>query len=308
MPAGPSTSDSERPPPTRPLRRRSGGRGDFRIGDLQAGTRPWQRTLFLIIFGHATPAGRAFDIALLLAIVASTFAVMLESVPSIHETHGTLLYGLEWGFTLLFTIEYVVRLACVRRKLRYATSFFGIVDLLAILPTYASLFVPGAQALATVRALRLLRIFRVLKLVRFVGEAAALKEVIWVSRAKIVVFLLVVSVVVTIVGALMHLIEGRQPGSHFASIPQSIYWAIVTMATVGYGDIVPQTAAGKFLAALLIVFGYSLIVVPTGIVTAEWQGQMASDGANAPRRVPCACGQNRHDADAMFCKRCGKRL
>ena len=268
-----------------------------------------QRRMFAVIFRHDTKPGRWFDVALLIAIVASTGAVMLESVAGIRERHGWLLFSIEWGFTILFTIEYVLRLYCVRERLRYATSFFGVVDLLAVLPTYLSLFLPGAQALATVRALRLLRIFRVLKLVQFVGEAAALKEVLWISRAKIIVFLLVVTVVVTIVGALMHLIEGRQPDSDFASIPQSIYWAIVTMATVGYGDIVPVTPAGKFLSAVLIVFGYSLIVVPTGIVTAEWQEQRGKvlPGGTAGPTCP-RCGLEDLDDDSRFCKRCGEAV
>ena len=277
-------------------------------GDLHAVATHPQRRLFAIIFRHDTRPGRWFDVGLLIAIVASTGAVMLESVPGIRERHGTLLYAIEWGFTILFTIEYALRLYCVRERLRYMTSFFGVVDLLAVLPTYLSLFLPGAQALSTVRALRLLRIFRVLKLVQFVGEAAALKEVLWISRAKIVVFLLVVTVVVTIVGALMHVIEGPH-NSDFASIPQSIYWAIVTMATVGYGDIVPVTPMGKFLSAVLIVFGYSLIVVPTGIVTAEWQeqrGKVLPDGKAGPTCPQC--GLEDLDSDSRYCKRCGARI
>ena len=280
-------------------------------GTLRAHPTRLGRRLFVVIFGHGTRPGKTFDLALFALIAASVAVVMLESIPEFRQRHGTALRATEWAFTGLFTLEYVLRLYCVRQRLRYATSFFGVVDLLAILPTYLSLLLPGAQALATVRALRLLRIFRVLKLVRFVGEAAALRDVVWQSRAKITVFLMVVAVVVTIVGAAMHVIEGRQPDSDFRSIPAGIYWAVVTMATVGYGDIVPTTAAGKFLSALLIVFGYALIVVPTGIVTAEWQGGSGQGGRADPPAgfVRCdGCGLDRHAADARYCMRCGKRL
>ena len=263
---------------------------------------PWRRRLYVVIFRHGTRGGRAFDLALLVAILASVAVVMLETVPSIAARHGRLLYGLEWGFTILFTIEYAVRLAAVRRKRQYTLSFFGVVDLLSILPTYLSLLLPGTQGLATIRALRLLRVFRVLKLTRFIGEAEALRGALWQSRQKIVVFLMAVLIVVTIIGSLMYVVEGPT-NAGFRSIPSSIYWAIVTMATVGYGDIVPLTPLGKALSAVLIVFGYSLIVVPTGIISAE----VGRGTTAAGRRCP-SCGATGHDADAAYCKACGGRL
>ncbi len=271
---------------------------------VRPGPRPWQRRLFIVIFGHHTRAGRWFDVTLLVAILASTLAVMLDSVNSIRERHGPLLYAVEWGFTILFSIEYLLRVACVARRRRYIFSFFGVVDLLAILPTFASLYFTDARALTTVRALRLLRVFRVLKLVRFVGEAAVLRAAIWQSRQKVAVFLLAVFVIVTILGSLMHLVESpSNPG--FTSIPQSIYWAIVTMATVGYGDVVPQTPMGKFLSAMLIVIGYSLIVVPTGIVSSELSG----DKQRQSPAPPCpTCSHQPLDPAARYCDRCGGEL
>lgn len=272
--------------------------------NLRPADSPWRRAWFHVIFGHETPAGKLFDVILLIVIGLSIIAVMLESVEGVHGAFRRSLVYAEWCFTLLFTVEYTVRLAVVRRPMRYALSFYGIVDLLAILPTYLSLLFPGAQGLATVRALRLLRMFRIFKLVRFMGEAAALKHVLWQSRAKITVFLMAVVIVTTIVGALMYLVEApTNPAFH--NIPISIYWAIVTMTTVGYGDIVPHTPLGKALSAVLIIFGYSLIVVPTGIVTAEWNAQ--STRVTAETRCP-ACGQGDHSPDAGFCKHCGTRL
>ena len=270
---------------------------------LQPGPRPWQRRLYVVIFEHDTRGGKLFDVAVFVAIFLSVGVVMMESVEGFRQEHRDLLLGVEWGFTLLFTVEYALRLACVRRPMVYATSFFGVVDLLAILPTFGSLFVARTQGLATIRALRLLRIFRVFKLARFMSEAAALRDVLWQSRAKLTVFLMGVTIVVTIIGSLMYVVEGRSnPG--FGSIPESIYWAVVTMATVGYGDVVPRTPLGKGLSMVLIVFGYGLIVVPTGIVTAEWGG-----GTKEPPRRACpSCGKGGHDADAAYCKACGGAL
>ena len=264
---------------------------------------PWRERLHEIIFEAETPAGKAFDLALLVCIVASVATVLLESVASIRAQYGTLLRALEWGFTILFTAEYVLRLACVRRPLRYAGSFFGLVDLLAIVPTYLSVFVAGAQSLIVIRALRLLRIFRVLKLAHFVGEASMLRDALRASMRKITVFLGTVLTVVLIVGSLMYLVEGEASG--FTSIPQSMYWAIVTLTTVGYGDVAPQTVLGKLLASVVMILGYGIIAVPTGIVTVEL--------AHA-RRVPITteacrdCGKGGHDSDADFCKFCGARL
>jgi voltage-gated potassium channel len=264
---------------------------------------PWREQLHEVIFEAETPAGKAFDLALLVCIVASVVTVLLESVASIRARYGVVLRALEWGFTILFTVEYVLRLACVRRPHRYALSFFGLVDLLAIVPTYLSFFFVGAQSLIVIRALRLLRIFRVLKLGHFVGEARMLRAALRASLRKITVFLGTVVTIVLIVGALMYLVEGEPSG--FTSIPQGMYWAIVTLTTVGYGDIAPQTVLGKLLASVVMILGYGIIAVPTGIVTVEL--------AHA-RRAPISteacpdCGAGGHDSDAVFCKFCGGRL
>ena len=256
-----------------------------------------------IIFEAETPLGKAFDISLLIAIVLSVVAVCLESVASVRETHGDVLRAVEWLFTILFTIEYVLRLACVGRPWRYALSFFGIVDLLAIVPTYLSLMVAGTQSLIVIRALRLLRVFRVLKLAHFVGEARLLHAALRASSRKIVVFLGGVLTVVLIVGSLMYLVEGAENG--FTSIPQSVYWAIVTMTTVGYGDIAPQTVLGKVLASLVMILGYGIIAVPTGIVTVEIAGALR----HSTRTDACMeCGAEDHASDAVYCKYCGAKL
>ncbi len=256
-----------------------------------------------IIFEADTPAGKMFDIALLVAIVLSVAAVLLESVSGIRQRHGTALRAVEWFFTLLFTGEYLLRLACVGRPLRYARSFFGIVDLLAIAPTYLSLFIPGAHTLIVIRALRLLRVFRVLKLAHFVGEARTLRLALRESTRKIIIFLGTVLTLVLIVGALMYLIEGEKHG--FTSIPQSVYWAIVTMTTVGYGDIAPQTVIGKMLASAVMILGYGIIAVPTGIVTVE----LASAGKKRISTQACPeCAADGHDPDAVYCKYCASRL
>jgi voltage-gated potassium channel len=265
---------------------------------------PWRTRLHEIIFEADTPAGKAFDIALLIAIVLSVLSVSLETVESIDARHHMLLESAEWFFTILFTIEYLLRLICVRRPRRYAFSFFGIVDFLAIVPTYLA-FIPGAHSFLIIRSLRLLRIFRVLKLARFLTEASALRHAIWASRAKVTVFLASVLIVVMIVGAAMHLIEGRHPESGFTSIPQSMYWAIVTMTTVGYGDVSPETPLGEFLAAVLMILGYSFIIVPTGIVSAE----LAAAAVLPVSTQACPdCSREGHAADAKHCKFCGAKL
>jgi voltage-gated potassium channel len=259
--------------------------------------------LYEIIFEAETPAGKVFDIALLITIILSVIAVLLESVAGVRVRYGNWLRAFEWLVTILFTIEYSLRLFCVGKPLRYARSFFGIVDLLAIIPTYLSAFVFGAQSLIVIRVLRLLRVFRVLKLVQFVGEARELRAALRASARKIVIFLGAVLTIVVIVGALMYLIEGEEHG--FTSIPESIYWAIVTMTTVGYGDIAPQTPVGKLLAALVMILGYGIIAVPTGIVTVEIAG--AARVSLSTRACP-QCASEGHDPDAAFCKHCGKRL
>jgi voltage-gated potassium channel len=259
--------------------------------------------LYEIIFEADTPAGKAFDIALLITIILSVIAVLLESVAGVRARYGTWLRAFEWLVTILFTIEYCLRLFCVGKPLRYARSFYGIVDLLAIIPTFISAFVIGAQSLMVIRAVRLLRVFRVLKLVHFIGEARVLRAALRASARKIVIFIGAVLTIVVIVGALMYLIEGEENG--FTSIPESIYWAIVTMTTVGYGDIAPQTPLGKLLAAAIMILGYGIIAVPTGIVTVEIAGAAR---LRASTRVCPQCASEGHDNDAAFCKYCGARL
>ncbi len=261
-----------------------------------------QRT-YQVIFEHDTAAGRAFDVALILVIVASVAVVMLESVQELRAEYRGLLRGLEWGFTILFTIEYALRLWCAPRPVRYARSFFGIVDLVAILPTYLSLVVPGGQALLSVRALRLLRVFRILKLAHHVSESRVLMRALHQSRDKITVFVATVLTLVVILGSMMYLIEGA--GNGFTSIPRSVYWAIVTLTTVGYGDIAPQTNLGQALAAMVMIMGYAIIAVPTGIVTVELGNVTRQDRA---ARLCGGCGHRYHDMDASHCKKCGTRL
>lgn len=275
---------------------------------LQPHPTPWRARLYAVIFESDTPAGKAFDISLLVAIGVSVLVVMLETVEEIRARYGRELYVAEWVFTGLFTVEYLLRLICVRRPHRYALSFFGIVDLLSILPTFVSLFVPRSQSLLVIRGLRLLRIFRVFKLGRFLTEARTLRLALWHAREKVIVFLATVLVVVLIIGSAMYLVEGKaNPG--FSSIPSSAYWAVVTMSTVGYGDVTPITPLGKALSVVLIILGYSLIVVPTGIVSAEINRSHGSARAIPGPRPACAvCGLDGQDQDARFCKRCGARM
>jgi voltage-gated potassium channel len=256
-----------------------------------------------IIFEADTPEGRLFDLLLLVAIVSSVAVVLLESVPSVRVRAGPTLRALEWGFTILFTIEYFLRLASVGRPLRYARSAYGLIDLIAILPSYVSLVFPGAQSLLVIRLLRLLRVFRVLKLAEYLRESRTLVQALRASWRKIAVFLLAVVTIVVVVGTLMYVIEGERHG--FTSIPISIYWAVVTLTTVGYGDLAPATTLGRALAVLLMLTGYGIIAVPTGIVTAELTrvtGQPISTQA-----CP-ACGTGGHDHDALYCRRCGTKL
>lgn len=257
-----------------------------------------------VIFEADTPAGKAFDVALLIFILLSVLTVMIESVESIALRYGSALRIIEWGFTGIFTIEYALRLYSVDRPARYAGSFFGIVDLLSILPTFLSLIFEGAQSLLIIRGLRLLRIFRVLKLAHFVGEATILARALSASRPKITVFLIAVLNITAITGALMYLIEGEDAG--FTNIPLGMYWAIVTVTTVGYGDIAPITPIGQILASLLMVMGYGIIAVPTGIVTSEIV-QAAKDKPVSTQCCP-ACSAEGHDVDAVHCKYCGQRL
>ena len=263
----------------------------------------WRATLQEVIFEADTPMGRWFDILLIWAILLSVLVVMLDSVQAMSNRFGPVFYALEWFFTIVFSIEYILRLACVGRPLCYARSFFGVIDLLAVLPTYVSLILPGSQYLSVIRVLRVLRIFRVLKLARHLNEATLLVRALRASRVKITVFLFTVLTLVVILGSLMYLLEGEEGG--FTSIPRSIYWAIVTLTTVGYGDISPQTPLGQALATVVMVLGYSLIAVPTGLVTA----QMAITNVGEVSTQACPeCSVEGHDVDARFCKACGSRL
>ncbi len=283
----------------------------------ESAPKSWRERWYEIIFEADTPAGKLFDVLLLIAIVLSVLVVMCESVDTIRQDYARLLVGAEWLFTLVFTVEYGVRIACARRPWRYILSFYGIVDLLAILPTYiiALPFFSAratAQRLAVIRALRLLRAFRIFKLGHMLSEAAALRQAVWAARAKIAVFLSFVVIAVVIVGSAMHVIEGGRVDANgdsiptgFDSIPESIYWAVVTLTTVGYGDVSPSTALGKALAACMMILGYCMIIVPTGIVTAE----LAHTGGKRPTTQVCPeCMAEGHDADAAHCKYCGSKL
>lgn len=265
--------------------------------------RGWRFRLHTIVFEADTPGGKLFDVLLLTAIVASVAAVMLESVPSVRARHGAALLAVEWGFTMLFTVEYLVRLVSVRYPSRYARSFFGVVDLLAIVPTYLSLLLPGSQVLLVVRVLRMIRIFRVLKLGHYLAGGEELAQALRASRPKIVVFLASVISIAVVMGALLYLIEGEAHG--FTSIPRGVYWAIVTMTTVGYGDISPGTVPGQIVAAVLMIAGYAIIAVPTGIMSVA----IAQRAAHPVSTQAClACSAEGHDVDADFCKYCGESL
>lgn len=268
----------------------------------------WRRRWFDIIYRHDSPAARNFDLALIATIVASVTVIMLDSDPEYHARFGATLYALEWVFTGLFTLEYLARMAVVRRPARYALSSWGIIDLLSILPTYLSLLVPGAQTLLVVRILRVLRLFRILKLTQYVAEGGVLAGALWRSRRKIFVFLSAVLTIVVIFGALMYVVEGPEHG--FRSIPTGMYWAIVTVATVGFGDIAPATPLGRFIASVLILIGYSIIAVPTGIYTAELATSLreAAHTTHLDSRGCTDCGLHGHEPDALHCRRCGGRL
>lgn len=278
----PRTNSTEKPPPSRT--------------DLQ-------RRLHEIIFEAETPAGKLFDLVLMLAIVVSVVVVMLDSVSRIRNEYGMLLRQLEWSITILFTVEYALRIYCIGRPVRYMTSFFGVVDLLSILPTYLSLMVPGTRYLGVIRVLRVLRVFRVLKLAKYLGEGNRLMEALYASRRKIEVFIFGVLTLVIIVGSMMYVIEGEENG--FTSIPRAVYWAIVTMTTVGYGDISPQTSLGQALAAVVMLLGYSIIAVPTGLITAELTAlhQQKVTSESCPQ-----CSAEGHELDALYCKFCGAKL
>ncbi len=265
--------------------------------------KPFKKNIHEIIFEADTPSGKLFDVILIASILLSVLVVMLDSVTAYHEKYGHILYILEWFFTILFTIEYTLRLYAVSMPLKYARSFFGIIDLLAIIPTYMSLFVPGSQVLLVIRALRMLRIWRILKLVNYLHEFDLLLSALRASFHKITVFLGIVVCLVLILGSFMYIIESSENG--FTSIPRSTYWAIVTLTTVGYGDISPQTNLGQFIASCVMILGYAIIAIPTGIVSVEF--------ANAKKlhistQACPSCSKEGHDIDAQFCKFCGEKL
>ncbi len=262
----------------------------------------WRQKVYEVVFEAETTAGRAFDITLIALILLSVLTVFLESVKSIRDVCGPELQIAEWVFTILFSIEYILRLVSVRRPLRYALSFYGLVDLLAILPTYISLVFPGTQYLLVIRILRLLRIFRILKLTNYISQGRVIAAALRSSKQKITVFLVAVLSIVIVVGSIMYVVEGEENG--FSDIPTSIYWAIVTMTTVGYGDLSPKTGLGKFIASIVMILGYGIIAVPTGIVTAE----LTRAAKSASTHVCPECHAEAHDDDAVHCKYCGTKL
>jgi len=266
---------------------------------------PWQHRLHEIIFEADTRSGKAFDIGLLVFILMSVVCAVLESVADIREDWGRLLRLAEWSFTILFTIEYIVRLLCVGRPMRYALSFFGLVDLLAIVPTYLSVVVAGSQSLIVIRSLRLVRVFRIFKLPQFLAEAEVLARALRTTGRRTAVFLFIIMMVIVITGTAMYVVEGGQPDTDFTSIPKGIYWAVVTMTTVGYGDITPTTHWGQTLAAIAMMLGYSLIIVPTGIFSAEF---ITARRAHISTQACEQCAREGHDFDARYCKYCGSEL
>ncbi|MGE0860108.1 MAG: ion transporter [Gammaproteobacteria bacterium] len=264
----------------------------------------WRLRLYTIVFEADTRAGRLFDLILIGLILSSLLVVVLDSIASVHARYETTLTRLEWAFTLVFSVEYVARLCCVRRPARYARSFYGVVDLLAILPTYLALLVPQLQALVDVRILRLLRVFRVLKLTAYIDEYAALAQALVASRRKISVFLSFVLLVVMVMGTLMYVVEG--PDNGFTSIPLSVYWAITTMTTVGFGDITPQTDLGRVIASLMMLVGWGTLAVPTGIVSAEFTARRL--GREPTTRTCHDCLSEGHLPSARYCRDCGSPL
>lgn len=256
-----------------------------------------------IVYEADTTAGKFFDILVLVAIVISVMVVMLESITELQQKYGTAFYVIEWALTILFTIEYLVRIWVIQKPSKYIFSFFGLIDFFAILPTYLSLFVAGSQHLLIIRSLRLLRIFRIFKLSRYVTESQILVGALYASRTKIIIFIFTVLMLICIIGSLMYLVEG--PDNGFTSIPTSIYWAIVTMTTVGYGDITPGTSLGKFLSSIIMILGYGILAVPTGIVGSElFHAKQVQNNTQSCK----SCNSSYHDDDAVYCKYCGESL
>ncbi len=270
----------------------------------KANHKSWRSRLHNTIYESNTVAGKAFDVALLLLIISSIAVVMLDSIKSYHQQYGRIFYWMEWTFTGLFTLEYILRLISIKKPLRYVFSFLGLIDLLAIIPSYLSIFFVGAQSLLVLRALRLLRVFRIFKLTHFLTEIEFLKIALTTSLKKIAIFMLVVLSLVIILGSVMYLVEDGENG--FISIPDSIYWAIVTITTVGYGDIAPVTPTGKFIASVMMFIGYGIIAVPTGIITTE-MASAARRRKHGHETCP-GCGREGHDKDAEYCKFCGTLL
>ena len=268
--------------------------------------KPWQNTLHEIIFEADTKAGKVFDVALIICIILSVIAVMLESVAAIDKEYADILNAVEWAFTIIFTIEYGLRIACVLKPSKYIFSFFGLVDLLSIIPTYLSLLYAGSHYLIVIRTLRIMRVFRVLKLAHYLSEANVLSQALIASRRKVTIFLSSVLILVCILGSLMYVIEGNAD-SGFTSIPRSIYWAIVTLTTVGYGDISPQTNLGQALASVVMIMGYAILAVPTGIVSVELAEATKSKNELTTQACP-ACMKEGHDNNAIHCKFCGQKL
>lgn len=265
---------------------------------------PWRRKMNDVIFGADSRAGKWFDIILLLVILLSIIAVFVESVPAYRDKYGEDLHTLELVFTGIFTLEYIARIICVKKPVRYIFSFWGVIDLLSVLPTYVTIFYTGTGALRVLRCLRLLRIFRILNLSQFVEDSNNLLSALKSSRNKIIVFLFTVIMLVTILGTIMYLVEDENSG--FDSIPRSIYWAIVTMTTVGYGDISPSSALGQFIASAIMILGYSIIAVPTGIVSSEF---MKDGKKKTLNNIACEnCGKAGHAFDADYCKYCSSKL
>ena len=270
---------------------------------MDQGNKTLKHKTYVIIFGTHTTAGKVFDICVIVAILLSLLVLLLDSVSSISREWSDTFHFLEYGFTGLFTIEYLIRLWCSPKPTAYAKSFYGVIDVLAILPTYLTIIFPSASFMTVIRLIRVLRIFRILKLVRYLQDSNILLRSLLMSRRKIFIFFSAVAILVTIFGALLYVIEGPEHG--FTSIPQSIYWAIVTITTVGYGDLVPQTGLGKAVAAITMLLGYSILAVPTGIITAELSQEMNSHKS----LVKCPnCMKSGHDPDSMFCKHCGSEL
>ena len=262
----------------------------------------FKEKLYEIIFKSDTPAGKSFDVLLIASILISVMVVSLDSVAYYNEKYGEILYVLEWFFTIMFTLEYFLRIYSIGKPIMYMGSFFGVIDLLSIVPTYISLFIPASRYLSVIRILRVLRIFRILKLILYIGDANLLMKAFLASRRKIIVFLFSLLALITLFGSIMYLIEGEANG--FTSIPRSIYWAIVTITTVGYGDISPKTELGQILASMLMISGYATIAVPTGIISAEYS--IITQKFNT--LVCHGCSSEDHEDDAEFCKKCGTNM